>query len=133
MPLVPAVFVGVLAAVGGVDPARRVLGLPVAIMHVGSLYAVAATAGTMLLVVLVAFGVNLVVAAIVCVIVTTLIRLARCASTGACPSSAPRQLEGLAPRLSVAGPDPATKRRLPANDGVDQASSAATGACGSRG
>jgi uncharacterized membrane protein YeiH len=42
---------------------------------VGSLYAIAATAGTILLVVLVAFGVNIVIAGTACVIVTTLIRL----------------------------------------------------------
>ena len=49
--------------------------LPIALMHVGSLYAIAATAGTVLLVVLVAFDVTIVVAGTACVIVTTLIRL----------------------------------------------------------
>ena len=71
LPVVPAVFVGVLAAVGGSILRDVLLNLPIALMHVGSLYAVAATAGTVLLVVLVAFGVNIVVAAIVCVVVTT--------------------------------------------------------------
>ena len=75
VPVVPAVFVGVLSAVGGSILRDVALNLPIALMHVGSLYAVAATAGTTLLVVLVAFGVNIVIAGTACVIVTTLIRL----------------------------------------------------------
>ena len=75
VPVVPAVFVGVLSAVGGSILRDVTLNLPIALMHVGSLYAIAATAGTVLLVVLVAFGVNIVVAGTACVIVTTLIRL----------------------------------------------------------
>jgi uncharacterized membrane protein YeiH len=45
------------------------------VMHVGSLYAVAAGAGTVALVVLVDLGTPITVAAIVCVVVTTVIRL----------------------------------------------------------
>lgn len=75
VPVVPAVFVGVLSAVGGSILRDVALNLPIALMHVGSLYAIAATAGTVLLVVLVALGVNVVVAATACVIVTTLTRL----------------------------------------------------------
>ena len=45
LPLVPAVFVGVCSAVGGGILRDVFMGLPVAIMHVGSLYAVAAAAG----------------------------------------------------------------------------------------
>ena len=75
VPVVPAVFIGVLAAVGGSILRDVALNLPIALMHVGSLYAIAATAGTVLLVVLVAFGVNIVVAASACVVVTTLTRL----------------------------------------------------------
>ena len=41
----PAVFVGVCSAVGGGILRDMFMGLPVAIMHVGSLYAVAAAAG----------------------------------------------------------------------------------------
>ncbi len=62
VPVVPAIFVGVLSAVGGSILRDVALNLPIALMHVGSLYAVAATAGTTLLVVLVAFDVNIVVA-----------------------------------------------------------------------
>jgi uncharacterized membrane protein YeiH len=75
VPVVPAVFIGVLAAVGGSILRDVALNLPIALMHVGSLYAIAATAGTVLLVVLVAFGVNIVVAASACVVVTTITRL----------------------------------------------------------
>ena len=49
LPLVPAVFVGVCSAVGGGILRDVFMGLPVAIMHVGSLYAVAAAAGCLVL------------------------------------------------------------------------------------
>ncbi|GAA4057701.1 MULTISPECIES: trimeric intracellular cation channel family protein [Agromyces] len=75
VPEVPAVFVGVVSAVGGSILRDVSLNLPIALMHVGSLYAVAAGAGTVLIVVLVALGANITVAAIACVIVTTVIRL----------------------------------------------------------
>jgi uncharacterized membrane protein YeiH len=74
-PLVPAVFVGVCAAVGGGILRDMIMGLPVAIMHVGSLYAVAAGAGCLFLAVAATFGMNLVVAAIIGVVVTAIIRL----------------------------------------------------------
>lgn len=75
LPVVPAVFVGVCAAVGGGVLRDVIMGLPVAIMHVGSLYAVAAAAGCVVLATLEAFGVNLVAAAIVGIAVTTIIRI----------------------------------------------------------
>ena len=53
LPEVPAVFVGVVSAVGGSILRDVLLNLPIALMHVGSLYAVAAGAGTVVLVVLV--------------------------------------------------------------------------------
>ena len=56
-PLVPAVFVGVCSAVGGGILRDMIMGLPVAIMHVGSLYAVAAAAGCLVLASPHAFGV----------------------------------------------------------------------------
>ena len=74
-PPVPAVFVGVCSAVGGGILRDMIMGLPVAIMHVGSLYAVAAGAGCLVLAATAAFGVNLVLAASIAVIVTTVIRL----------------------------------------------------------
>jgi uncharacterized membrane protein YeiH len=75
LPLVPAVFVGVCAAVGGGILRDVIMGLPVAIMHVGSLYAVAAGAGCVVLAAADAFGAPLVVAAIVGIAVTTVIRI----------------------------------------------------------
>ncbi|MFF2273805.1 trimeric intracellular cation channel family protein [Agromyces sp. NPDC058136] len=74
LPILPAVFVGVAAAVGGGILRDMLMSLPVAIMHVGSLYAVAAAAGCLVLVGLDAFGVPLLIAGLVCIIVTSLIR-----------------------------------------------------------
>ncbi len=75
LPLVPAVFVGVCAAVGGGILRDVFMGLPVAIMHVGSLYAVAAAAGCFVLAGSNAFGAPLIVAAISGVVVTAVIRV----------------------------------------------------------
>jgi len=75
LPLVPAVFVGVCSAVGGGILRDMIMGLPVAIMHVGSLYAVAAAVGCFVLASLEAFGSELVLAAVVGVVVTTILRL----------------------------------------------------------
>ena len=75
LPVVPAVFVGVCSAVGGGILRDMIMGLPVAIMHVGSLYAVAAGAGCTVVSLSHAFGAPLVVAAIAGIIVTTVIRL----------------------------------------------------------
>lgn len=75
LPLVPAVFVGVCAAVGGGILRDMIMGLPVAIMHVGSLYAVAAGAGCLFLAVANTWGLDLVIAAILGVVVTAVIRL----------------------------------------------------------
>ncbi|MFD1713865.1 trimeric intracellular cation channel family protein [Amnibacterium flavum] len=75
LPVIPAVFIGTVSAVGGGVVRDLLLGLPVALMHVGSLYAVAAGVGTVLLVAVERFGAPIQVAAIVCVVATTAIRL----------------------------------------------------------
>jgi uncharacterized membrane protein YeiH len=75
LPVVPAVFVGIVAAVGGGMLRDILLGMPIGVMHVGSLYAVAAGVGAMFLVAATASGSNITVAGVGCVIVTTLIRL----------------------------------------------------------
>ncbi len=75
LPVVPAIFVGVCAAVGGSVLRDVIMGLPVAVMHVGSLYAVAAGGGCLALVALEAFGVPIVWAAATCIVVTAAIRL----------------------------------------------------------
>jgi uncharacterized membrane protein YeiH len=75
LPEVPAVFVGVISAVGGSILRDLLLNVPIALMHVGSLYAVAALAGATALVVLVRLGVEGNVAAIVGVAVTFVVRI----------------------------------------------------------
>jgi uncharacterized membrane protein YeiH len=75
LPLVPAVFVGVCSAVGGGILRDVFMSLPVAIMHVGSLYAVAAAAGCLVLAVSNALGAPLTAAAVAGVIVTAVIRV----------------------------------------------------------
>lgn len=75
VPPVPAVFIGVCAAVGGSILRDVIMGLPVAIMHVGSLYAVAAALGCVVIVILHALGVGLAVAGVVGIVVTAVIRV----------------------------------------------------------
>lgn len=75
LPVIPAIFVGAIAAVGGSILRDLLLNLPIAIMQVGSLYAVAAIAGTSTLVVLDALGVEAFVAGLVCVVVTFGVRV----------------------------------------------------------
>jgi uncharacterized membrane protein YeiH len=75
LPAVPAVLVGVLAAVGGSILRDLLLNLPIALMYVGSLYAIAAFVGAALLVTLAAVGVPVLLAAAVCVAVTFGVRI----------------------------------------------------------
>ncbi|HTN58415.1 MAG TPA: TRIC cation channel family protein [Protaetiibacter sp.] len=75
LPVVPAIFVGAVAAVGGGILRDLLLNLPISIMQVGSLYAVAAIVGATTLAVLDGFGVNALVAGIVCVVVTFGVRV----------------------------------------------------------
>ncbi|MFE6994579.1 trimeric intracellular cation channel family protein [Microbacterium sp. NPDC057659] len=75
VPAVPAVFIGVCAAVGGGVLRDVLMGLPVAIMHVGSLYAVAAGVGCTFLVVAHGLGMNITLAAVLCIVITAIIRV----------------------------------------------------------
>lgn len=75
LPVVPAVFLGALSAVGGSILRDLLLNRPIALMHVGSLYAVAAIAGSASLVVLLTMGVPVFVAATVCVAITFTVRV----------------------------------------------------------
>jgi len=75
LPVVPAIFVGVCAAVGGGIVRDIAMGLPVAIMHVGSLYAIAALVGNTVLAAAYGVGADIGIAATIGVIVTTVIRL----------------------------------------------------------
>ncbi|RKR73912.1 trimeric intracellular cation channel family protein [Frondihabitans australicus] len=75
LPEIPAIFVGVVAAVGGSVMRDVLMNLTIAMMHVGSLYAVAAGAGTIVLVAMVAVGTPTLAAGIVGTVVTVVIRL----------------------------------------------------------
>ncbi|MBC7518817.1 MAG: TRIC cation channel family protein [Microbacteriaceae bacterium] len=75
LPAIPAIFVGVIAAVGGSILRDLLLNLPIALMHVGSLYAVAAVAGAASLVGLLAGGVPVFAAAVFCVMITFSVRV----------------------------------------------------------
>ncbi|GAA4765312.1 trimeric intracellular cation channel family protein [Microbacterium gilvum] len=75
IPLIPAVFIGACAAVGGSVIRDIAMGLPVAIMHVGSLYAVAAVGGNLALAAAFALGMPIVPAAILGIALTALIRV----------------------------------------------------------
>ncbi|THG28125.1 trimeric intracellular cation channel family protein [Naasia lichenicola] len=74
-PIIPSIFVGVVAAVGGSVLRDILMALPIALMHVGSLYAVAAAVGTVTLVAFITSGMPIEGAATACVIITTVIRL----------------------------------------------------------
>lgn len=76
IPEVAAVFVGVLAAVGGSILRDMLLNLPIALMHVGSLYAVAAAVGSGAIAVLLSLDVPVLIAAAVGVVLTFLVRIA---------------------------------------------------------
>ncbi|WP_336659739.1 trimeric intracellular cation channel family protein [Leucobacter sp. USHLN153] len=75
MPVVPALFIGTVSAVGGGVLRDLMLNIPIALMHVGSLYAVASLVGVIVLTALLAFGVPVITAGVVCAIVTALVRL----------------------------------------------------------
>jgi len=75
LPEIPAVFVGVIAAVGGSVLRDLLMNLTIAMMHVGSLYAVAAAGGTVVLVVAVSLGAPVAVAAVVGTSITLAIRM----------------------------------------------------------
>jgi uncharacterized membrane protein YeiH len=75
LPEVPAIFLGVITAVGGSILRDLLLNVPIALMSVGSLYAVAALLGTTTLVVMVALGADTLLAAAVCVVLTFVVRV----------------------------------------------------------
>lgn len=75
LPPVPAIFVGTVSAVGGGVIRDILLNAPIAVMHVGSLYAVAALTGTLMFVILRTLGSSVDVSAVACVAVTAAIRI----------------------------------------------------------
>ena len=103
--VVPAVFLGAVSAVGGSILRDILLNLPIAIMQVGSLYAVAAVAGSGTLVALVLLDVNALVAAIIGVIVTFGVRVLAMLFNWSLPEQRPiRQLPRIRyPKLRYPG------------------------------
>ena len=96
LPAAPAVFVGALSAVGGSILRDMLLNTHIALMHVGSLYAVAAILGSVSLVVSLQLGVPLVAAAAVGVAVTFGVRVLAVVFNWSLPEQ--RRLERM-PRL----------------------------------
>jgi uncharacterized membrane protein YeiH len=92
LPPVPAVFVGVLSAVGGSILRDLLLTIPIAIMQVGSLYAIAAVVGSATLIVLFQLTGNVLFAAIVCVAVTFGVRILAVLFKWSLPEQRPLQL-----------------------------------------
>lgn len=71
-----ALVVGVIGAVGGGMLRDILLNLPISFLHVGTLYAVAAGAGAGALILLAEFDTPIQIAGVICVVVTTSVRLA---------------------------------------------------------
>ena len=74
LPLLPAMFVGCAAAVGGSAIRDVLLGAPVGMLRVGSLYAIAAVAGMAAMSIAIDLGAGEPVSAGICVAVTTIVR-----------------------------------------------------------
>jgi uncharacterized membrane protein YeiH len=70
-----ALVVGVIGAIGGGMLRDVIMNLPISFLQVGTLYAVAAGAGAGMLILLAALGTPIPVAGLVCVGVTTVVRL----------------------------------------------------------
>jgi uncharacterized membrane protein YeiH len=75
LPFVPALFVGVITAVGGGFIRDVLLNMPISVMHVGSLYAVAAGIGCTAMLLCNEVGIGLEISAPLCVVVAASIRL----------------------------------------------------------
>ena len=86
---VGALVVGVIGAIGGGILRDLVLNRPISILHVGTLYAIAAAAGVGVLILLVRFGVGVPVAGLVSAAVTTAVRLAAVAFGWTFPEQQP--------------------------------------------
>lgn len=75
LPVVPSIMIGTCAAIGGGILRDILLNLPIAAMHVGSFYAVAALVGCTITATMAFFNFSTFAAGITCVVVTTLLRL----------------------------------------------------------
>jgi uncharacterized membrane protein YeiH len=70
-----ALVAGVIGAIGGGMLRDIILNLPISFLQVGTLYAVAAGAGAGVFIVLAEIGTSIPIAGLVCVVVTTILRL----------------------------------------------------------
>lgn len=84
---VGALVVGVVGAIGGGVLRDVILNRPISILHVGILYAVAAGAGVGVLIVVVRFDVPIMIAGLIALAVTTVVRSPPCTSIGPSPNS----------------------------------------------
>ncbi|MBT1018467.1 TRIC cation channel family protein [Canibacter sp. lx-72] len=75
LPVVPSIMIGTFAAVGGGILRDIFLNLPIAAMHVGSFYAIAAVVGCTITATMTYFNADATAAGITCVIVTAALRL----------------------------------------------------------
>ncbi|MDO9395422.1 MAG: TRIC cation channel family protein, partial [Herbiconiux sp.] len=105
---VGALLVGIVGGIGGSIIRDLLLGLPVAFLHVGSLFAVAAGAGAATLIVLVGLGVPTVVAGIACIVVASILRLAAVRFDWHFPEQAPLTFRLPRPRRRRPTPRPAS-------------------------
>lgn len=92
LPEIPAAFVGLIAAVGGGLLRDILLNMPIAVMHVGSLYAVAAGVGTLTQVLLHDAGFSVFWSAVVSTVITFAVRLAAVAFGWSLPEQRTLQL-----------------------------------------
>ena len=86
---VGALVVGVIGAIGGGILRDLVLNRPVSILHVGTLYAIAAAAGVGTLILFVRFGMGVPMAGLISAAVTTAVRLAAVAFGWTFPEQQP--------------------------------------------
>lgn len=75
LPFIPSLFVGVITAVGGGFIRDVLLNMPISVMHVGSLYAVAAGAGSLALLLCNEANIGLEISVPLCISVTVILRL----------------------------------------------------------
>lgn len=75
LPFIPSLFVGVITAVGGGFIRDVLLNMPISVMHVGSLYAVAAGLGSTVMLIMSEFNIPIEISGVVCVVLTTVVRL----------------------------------------------------------
>ena len=113
-----ALVVGVIGAIGGGMLRDIILNLPISFLQVGTLYAVAAGTGAGALILLADFGTPIPIAGLVCVVVTTLVRLGAVLFGWTFPEQrAVRRRHPMAPLALETPPDTAA-RDLPITAGT---------------